>query len=167
MLRITKNMQLGYLCILKKPLIQSIIEYLLKKNEALWCARCSKWLGKKLPLEQKAICQYWRVFFGVTQCHLWGSAGVNLGPTLFILYINDICSVSNLVKCILFADDTNVFDAGDNQLELECMLYRDLPKLCKLVFYPCYGLVGVVPTRVVLHYVLLITWGTTHVVSSK
>ena len=31
MLRITKNMQLGYLCILKKPLIQSIIEYLLKK----------------------------------------------------------------------------------------------------------------------------------------
>ena len=58
--------------------------------------------------------------------------GSILGPTtLFILYINDICNVSSLVKCILFADDTNVFCAGDNQLELECMLNRELAKLCK------------------------------------
>ena len=55
--------------------------------------------------------------------------GSILGPTLFILYINDICNVSNLVKCILFADDTNVFCAGDNKLELECMLNRELAKL--------------------------------------
>ena len=54
-----------------------------------------------------------------------------LGPTLFIIYINDICNVSNLVKFILFADDTNVFCAGDNQLELECMLNRELAKLYK------------------------------------
>ena len=53
--------------------------------------------------------------------------GTTLGPTLFILYINDICNVSNFLKCILFADDTNVFCAGDNQLELEC----ELAKLCK------------------------------------
>ena len=57
--------------------------------------------------------------------------GSILGPTLFILYINDICNVSNLVKFILFADDTNVFCAGDNKLELECMLNRELAKLCK------------------------------------
>ena len=57
--------------------------------------------------------------------------GSILGPTPFILYINDICNVSNLVKFILFADDTNVFCAGDNQLELECMLNRELAKLCK------------------------------------
>ena len=56
--------------------------------------------------------------------------GSILGPTLFILYINDICNVSNLVKFILFADDTNVFCAGDNKLELECMLNRELAKLC-------------------------------------
>ena len=57
--------------------------------------------------------------------------GSILGPTLFILYINDICNVSHLVKFILFADDTNVFCAGDNKLELECMLNRELAKLCK------------------------------------
>ena len=44
--------------------------------------------------------------------------GSILGPTLFILYINDICNVLYLVKFILFADNTNVFYAGDNQLEL-------------------------------------------------
>ena len=36
-----------------------------------------------------------------------------------------------MVKFILFADDTNVFCVGDNQLELECMLNRELAKLCK------------------------------------
>ena len=37
----------------------------------------------------------------------------------------------NLVKFILFADDTNVFCAGDNKLELECMLNRELAKFCR------------------------------------
>ena len=32
-----------------------------------------------------------------------------LGPLLFLLYINDICNVSQILEVILFADDTNVF----------------------------------------------------------
>ena len=35
--------------------------------------------------------------------------GSILGPILFLLYINDLANVSNKLKCILFADDTNVF----------------------------------------------------------
>ena len=36
--------------------------------------------------------------------------GSVLGPVLFLLYINDnICNVSNLLKLVLFADDTNIF----------------------------------------------------------
>ena len=34
--------------------------------------------------------------------------GSILGPLLFILYINDISNASNLLRFILFADDTNV-----------------------------------------------------------
>ena len=30
-------------------------------------------------------------------------------PQLCILYVNDMCNISKLVKCILFADDTNIF----------------------------------------------------------
>ena len=35
--------------------------------------------------------------------------GSILGPLFFLLYINDISNVSNLLKLILCADDTNVF----------------------------------------------------------
>ena len=48
--------------------------------------------------------------------------GSVLGPLLFILYINDICNVSKLLKMILFADDTNLFRSG-----------RELNSLCKEV----------------------------------
>lgn len=43
-------------------------------------------------------------------------------PTLFILYIYDICNVSSLLNFVLFADDTNVFSSHD-----------DVPTLCKLL----------------------------------
>ena len=45
--------------------------------------------------------------------------GSILGPTLFLLFINDICNVSKLLKFVLFADDTNIFldDVSLNSLK--------------------------------------------------
>jgi len=49
-----------------------------------------------------------QVEFGVPQ-------GSVLGPLLFLIYINDICSLNASAMFILFADDTNIFVSGDNK----------------------------------------------------
>ena len=40
--------------------------------------------------------------------------GSILGPTLFLIYINDLCNASKILKFVLFADDTNVFYTDNN-----------------------------------------------------
>ena len=48
--------------------------------------------------------------------------GSILGLLLFLLYVNDICNVSDILFPILFADDTNIFLNGKNTDELvQCM----------------------------------------------
>ena len=55
--------------------------------------------------------------------------GSVLGPILFIIYINDICNVSDVVKCVLFADDTNIFCSERNLTDLQLTLNHELGKL--------------------------------------
>ena len=40
--------------------------------------------------------------------------GSILGPFLFILYVNDLCIVSNILEPIMFTDDTNLFFSHKN-----------------------------------------------------
>ena len=44
--------------------------------------------------------------------------GSILGPLLFLLYVNDLCQVSHILKCILFADDTALFHSDTNVCRL-------------------------------------------------
>ena len=55
--------------------------------------------------------------------------GSVLRPILFIIYINDIWNVSDVVKCVLFADDTNIFCSEKNLTDLQLTLNRELGKL--------------------------------------
>ena len=55
--------------------------------------------------------------------------GSVLGPKLFILYINDICNVSNVLKLVLFADDTNIFFSGDDLYQLVEAINFEISKL--------------------------------------
>ncbi len=55
--------------------------------------------------------------------------GSVLGPKLFILYINDICRVSQSLKFVLFADDTNIFCSGENLQQIVSTITSEINKL--------------------------------------
>ena len=52
--------------------------------------------------------------------------GSILGPILFLLYINDLSNVSNVLKCILFADDTGIFFSHNDVNSLQEIFNNEL-----------------------------------------
>ena len=55
--------------------------------------------------------------------------GSTLGPLLFIIYVNDICNISNFLFNIMYADDTSVLLSGDDLKDLTCLLNKELELL--------------------------------------
>ena len=57
--------------------------------------------------------------------------GSTLGPLLFLIYINDIVNCSNILKFILFADDTTVLYENNNINDLNNVLSQEIDKVMK------------------------------------
>ena len=76
-----------------------------------------EWLKSYLSCRTQYV-----VFNGMESTKRTATCGVPqgsiLGPLLFLLYINDMACISNILYPMLFADDTNVFLSGRNANQL-------------------------------------------------
>ena len=84
---------------------------------------------RKLPNEQKQYVVVDNQASSMQFIKCGVPQGSVLGPVLFLLFINYICNVSNLVKFVLFSDDTNIFYSNENVEVLQDTLNRELAKL--------------------------------------
>ena len=63
-----------------------------------------------------------------------------MGPILFLIYINDIATVSDLLHLILFADDANIFMQHRNLLTLVTVVNAELQKLSNWFISNCLSI---------------------------
>ena len=61
---------------------------------------------------------------------IWSPSGSIMSPLLFILYMNDICNVSDIFFAVMYADDTSLVVNGEDLNALIQLLNTALIDLC-------------------------------------
>jgi hypothetical protein len=52
-----------------------------------------------------------------------------LGPSLFLIYVNDLGPIFKNISAIIFADDTNLIASGNSPENLEKSINEEIPTL--------------------------------------
>ena len=87
-----------------------------------------KWFGSYLKDREQYVeyasskSELNNISCGIPQGSIWG-------PLLFLLYINDLANVSNVLLTILFADDSNLFTSGDDPNNLVNTMNNEIIKI--------------------------------------
>ena len=87
-----------------------------------------KWFESYLT-NRKQFVQYYNAKSKLHQINCGVPQGSILGPLLFLLYINDICSSSDKLSFTLFADDTNLFYKSKTLDDLTNITNSELTKI--------------------------------------
>ena len=74
-----------------------------------WSKRNCIKLDKNCLNERKHYVEFGNVKSSLQNIVCGVPQGSILGPLLLVIYMNDICNVSNILKFVLFADDTTIF----------------------------------------------------------
>ena len=87
-----------------------------------------KWFQSYLD-DRKQVCCVNGHMSNSRSVSCWVPQGSNLGPLLFLIYINDLQNCLSTASPRMFADDTNVSLASSTLFELENMLNQELQNL--------------------------------------
>ena len=124
-----KKFTIGIFIDLKKAFDTINHKILLKKLHHYGiCGIVAKWIENYL-LDREQFVNY----NGYESNKMFIKCGVPqgsiLGPLLFIIYINDMSSTSDVLKFILFADDTNIFFSSSNLKHAQDVMNTELINL--------------------------------------
>ena len=87
------------------------------------------WISNYLSNTSQFVC-YNEFYSDMLNISCGVAQGSMLGLKLFILYIDDLCIISRLLKYIMFADDTNLCCADKNINQLVSKVSTVLDRLC-------------------------------------
>ena len=88
----------------------------------------NKWIESYLS-ERKQYTTYNGHCSPYTEIRCGVPQGSILGPILFILYINDLGTISEKIATIMFADDSNLFASGSDLKTIENLFNTEIPNL--------------------------------------
>ena len=88
----------------------------------------SHWICSYLK-QRKQYVHYDSVNSTIREVQCGVPQGSILGPSLFLLYINDLCNASPLLKFVLLADDTNIFYENFDKGKLEETINNELEEI--------------------------------------